>query len=270
MNPSSRLDDPKEELPIVYSGTMGQQLQPNALITTSTLAESLASAESAKRKRAKFSCQTCHRRKVKCDISAKNEQLSEVTDFASMGSFVPCTNCKSSGNTCQVFERKKLYNTKKKRSLSSQPMMDDLPARNPSMSEPPYTASTDHVTLKLAKVLGEQIPRYVLQRSQPNKLFLNDYLQLIDTKALINEHIRFGAIAQIKSQQIPPIEICWQLIERFFLKLNYRLPIVNKRAFLERNSDLKSPPSLLLLLTILFAGARDMDAEKMNIEQRKQ
>jgi hypothetical protein len=54
---------------------------------------------------------------------------------------------------------------------------------------------------------------------------------------------------------LPDEETCWSYINNFFEYINPQMPIIDKTNFFETYSDLKNPPSLLLLYSVLFVGA---------------
>lgn len=54
---------------------------------------------------------------------------------------------------------------------------------------------------------------------------------------------------------LPDENTCWRYINNFFEYINPQLPIVDKKNFYETYTDLTKPPSLLLLYSVLFAGA---------------
>jgi hypothetical protein len=55
---------------------------------------------------------------------------------------------------------------------------------------------------------------------------------------------------------LPPREIRDALVDSYFKWIYPYLPVVNKRQFMKQYNDPKNPPPLLLLQSVLFAGAR--------------
>ncbi|KAG7820446.1 hypothetical protein KL928_001883 [Ogataea angusta] len=225
----------------------------------------------SRRPRAKFSCQSCHNRKVRCDISVKNDNLSNAS------SFVPCTNCKLNGTTCQVFERKKMYDTRRKRQQSAQDLLrsangkgsSDLQKNAEFAPEIFLAANLDSIALKAQNLSDSRLSKIVTHKLCPDPVFLDDYYRTTGPDLIVSEQTRFDRLKS-ETLKVPPLEVCWLLIERFFDKLNYQLPIVNREAFYEQNQNLRTPSSALLLLAILFAGSRDIDTDQWSPAQLQQ
>ncbi|KAG7930256.1 uncharacterized protein OGAPODRAFT_74425 [Ogataea polymorpha] len=222
----------------------------------------------SRRPRAKFSCQNCHNRKVRCDISVKNDNLSSAT------SFIPCTNCKLNGTTCQAFERKKMYDTKRKKQQSTQNLLGSASGKGSSdmqqnaelASELFLAANLDSITVKPYNLSDNRLSKLVTHKLCPDPIFLDDYYGTASPNVLVREQPRLDRI-KTDALKVPPLEVCWLLIDRFFDKLNYQLPIVNRKAFYEQNQNLRTPSSVLLLLAILFAGSRDIDSDQWSPAQ---
>ncbi|KAG7698726.1 hypothetical protein KL930_001504 [Ogataea haglerorum] len=254
-----------------YSVNAGQQnLQPytySPLVDPSLQRRS----SSSRRPRAKFSCQNCHNRKVRCDISVKNDNLSDAT------SLVPCTNCKLNGTACQAFERKKMYDTKRKRQQSAQGLLrstsgkgaSDLQKNAEFAPEIFLAANLDSIALKPHNSSDNRLSKIVTRKLCPDPIFLDDYYGRTSPNVIASEQIRLDGIKS-DTLKVPPLEVCWLLIDRFFDKLNYQLPIVNREAFYEQNQNLRTPSSALLLLAILFAGSRDIDSDRWSPAQLQQ
>lgn len=58
---------------------------------------------------------------------------------------------------------------------------------------------------------------------------------------------------------LPNLNVCWKWIDAFFTKRLCQLPILVERKFREEYKDLTNPPSLLLLHSILYCGAKYYD-----------
>lgn len=67
---------------------------------------------------------------------------------------------------------------------------------------------------------------------------------------------------------IPDEETCWRFIDNFFEYINPQLPIIDKTNFYETYTDLRNPPSLLLLNSVLFVGAWHTNSESENPEEQ--
>lgn len=69
---------------------------------------------------------------------------------------------------------------------------------------------------------------------------------------------------------LPDEETCWKCIRNFFEYINPQLPIVDKQWFYKNYADLRRPPSLLLLYSILFIGAWHANSEDDDIEKQNE
>ena len=67
---------------------------------------------------------------------------------------------------------------------------------------------------------------------------------------------------------LPDEKTCWRYINDFFEYINPQFPIVDKQNFYETYSDLTRPPSLLLLYSILFAGAWHANSDYTDTNQQ--
>ncbi|KAM3079799.1 Transcriptional activator of fatty acid utilization [Clarireedia jacksonii] len=56
--------------------------------------------------------------------------------------------------------------------------------------------------------------------------------------------------------ELPPRDLCDQLIEAYFKWVAPLVPIINRTIFLQRWNDSRNPPSLLLMQALLLAGSR--------------
>jgi hypothetical protein len=56
--------------------------------------------------------------------------------------------------------------------------------------------------------------------------------------------------------ELPPRDLCDELIEAYFKWVAPVVPIINKTIFLQRWNDLENPPPLLLMQAVLLAGSR--------------
>ncbi|PQE05936.1 cutinase transcription factor 1 alpha protein [Rutstroemia sp. NJR-2017a BBW] len=63
--------------------------------------------------------------------------------------------------------------------------------------------------------------------------------------------------------ELPPRDLCDELIEAYFKWVAPVVPIINRTMFLQRWNDLKNPPPLLLMQAVLLAGSRVCTTSKL-------
>ncbi|PQE31785.1 cutinase transcription factor 1 alpha protein [Rutstroemia sp. NJR-2017a WRK4] len=63
--------------------------------------------------------------------------------------------------------------------------------------------------------------------------------------------------------ELPPRDLCDELVEAYFKWVAPVVPIINRTMFLQRWNDLKNPPPLLLMQAVLLAGSRVCTTSKL-------
>ncbi|KAG0689901.1 Set1/Ash2 histone methyltransferase complex subunit ASH2 [Pichia californica] len=82
------------------------------------------------------------------------------------------------------------------------------------------------------------------------------------------DQIEYKILEDMGCLTLPDEKTCWECIDNFFEFINPQLPIIDKTNFYETYSDLRNPPSLLLLYSVLFVGAWHANSESENPEEQ--
>ncbi|KAH3666110.1 hypothetical protein OGAPHI_004299 [Ogataea philodendri] len=220
--------------------------------------------------RASKVCVYCHDRKVRCNVSVKPEGQ-------------PCTNCNESGTECVIYKRKKRVCRKKSDLLHPDKfwLYSGFEQDLPEFVEPSLQKESLHVnTIKLDPnvVLKKNFGSLLrIEHSLFNSNFscINDIVEdlILDSEAQgRNRSYRldeydFQMLNMYGCFNLPDERTCWTFINNFFLILNPQLPIIDKNQFYEDYKDLRNPPSLLLLYSVLYVGARHSDTVNTSKEE---
>lgn len=76
--------------------------------------------------------------------------------------------------------------------------------------------------------------------------------------------LEINILNQREAFDLPPQQICGDLVGIFFQWISPVLPVVNKNEFLRRYHDPEDPPSILLLQAIFMAASRFYPHEGLN------
>lgn len=78
----------------------------------------------------------------------------------------------------------------------------------------------------------------------------------------------YKILEEVGCFSIPDEETCWKFIHNYFEYINPQLPLIDKTNFYETYADLRNPPSLLLLNSVLFVGAWHTNSESESSEEQ--
>ncbi|KAH7037191.1 fungal-specific transcription factor domain-containing protein [Microdochium trichocladiopsis] len=274
---------------------------------TTPVAESKSARTSAahttyrRRQRAAQACETCHARKVRCDVSMLG---------------VPCTNCAAFRVECQVPQRNALFAA----NVNSSSIAG--PRRLESVIAPKVPAQTSTQAPTTLYHMSEQGPMPALTEEQAqdqtiaatmlrdlmNKteftvpdLGETDQVTFLGESASVNWIIRdhnhplhypmaarFGQLGaagprrldslemdildQRGAFRLPPKPIRDELVAAFFKWVHPLVPAINKTQFMRDYEDPSKSTSLFLLQTIMLAGSRVCRHPRVsgNVDSQKQ
>ncbi|ODV82640.1 hypothetical protein CANARDRAFT_123100 [[Candida] arabinofermentans NRRL YB-2248] len=228
-----------------------------------------------KRRRSTNACSTCHKRKVRCDASIR----------AQMGQ-KKCTNCFEFGIECIVSDGASSKRGNGSRSSSKKPSQIQQQPDNDSLTQiekgfaQPLVGSIPEISKS-----GIQLDPKNISISYPRTSVATEYFDRLSPlniiKLAVPEYIEFKNTGE--SQPLPPHivdmltvagcfdlpdeHLCHLLIEQYFETYDVNHMFMNKIQFLKDNADLRKPRSLLLLLSVLFAGSKGMSMATWDAEQ---
>ncbi|KXJ93781.1 fungal-specific transcription factor domain-domain-containing protein [Microdochium bolleyi] len=276
--------------------------------TSSTNSKPSANAQAPtiyrRRQRAAQACETCHTRKVRCDVSTLG---------------LPCTNCAAFRIDCRIAQRNVMFSSATNAGL-------DSASRRADAIRPAEGTDTAH--LQTAKEpptglyhMSEQgpMPSLTVEQAQDESIAANMLTDLLNKTQfmvpaleepgqvtflgesasvnwLIRDHnhplhfpmapgyVQVGAgtkrldslemdiLHQRSAFRLPPKDIRDELIAAFFQWVHPIVPAINKREFMEEYEDSSKSTSLFLLQTIMLAGSRVCKHPKVagNIEAQRQ
>ncbi|GMG22151.1 unnamed protein product [Ambrosiozyma monospora] len=181
-----------------------------------------------KRQRSSGACLECRRRKVKCDAAERG---------------LPCSKCEEFGWVCKMISRK---NKKLKNSSESKEDQDNSPI---TVDSEKYLAQ---------KINYDQFIQYI--RMKPVDLQVRCAYPSYYSKDLTYRDVvspeRLIMLKQCECFTLPNAADCKKYIDSYFKSWNSVYPILSRSYFANRFSDLSLPPSLPLLLSILYVGCR--------------
>ncbi|ODV86643.1 hypothetical protein CANARDRAFT_27070 [[Candida] arabinofermentans NRRL YB-2248] len=143
----------------------------------------------------------------------------------------------------------------------------------PDFITPNYQNELPHISaIKLdpqvvLKTNFESLVRKEYLISNNSAAFMNEIIdELIEenkaknrTRAYNLDEYDFQMLNLFGCFSIPNHETSWKYIHNYFEILNPQFPIIDKKKFYEDYKDLNNPPSLLLLFSVLYVGARHSD-----------
>lgn len=223
-----------------------------------------------KRSRSSKACTRCHDKKIKCDVSTLN----------------PCSNCAISRSDCIIYERKKRakaashtvsesYKEKEKLLLNDDNLNDMSDSENLSPTTPfhgsflkpnaqqkyPHLSHTYLNPNVLFKENMKQLMKVALNgdNNPTMKSIFDNSVDMITenkrTRSYNLDQMDFDVLNLFGCLTIPDDETCWKYIDSFFTSFNTQYPIIDKRRFYHDYKDIRNPPSLLLLNSILYLGS---------------
>lgn len=220
------------------------------------------------RPRSRRACFTCRERKVKCDA--------DLTFPAK------CTNCVQFGiPECVIPDGKRKRRSSSRASLEIEapfhyepkPEVERDISVSSHTSEGCVTGKTDDGSpLSEIQILpADCFPKPNLRAVQ-SMLLTEDALGLFKDATehyvldMASRHPPEPKPTSVTTQvlqlcgcfSLPSEELCWKYIDCFFRYHNSMVPLVIRKNFMKDYKDLRHPPSLLLLETILYSGATVM------------
>ncbi|GME77045.1 unnamed protein product [Ambrosiozyma monospora] len=236
-----------------------------------------------KRPRAQRACKTCHQRKVKCNLEQTYPER--------------CTNCVQFNIAeCVVPEIKKKIKTPLPPDATAtrdpSPRNAQLANRNegksnlkqtqhlsnhiPDDDEFPFLCGIKLVPEKvIPKVRAKVLRDFVCSTTSSD--FLKSTAEDMITNVMRMKHIERTPVSSFDMSilkysgafNLPDEPLCWQYINCYFEKLHPENPVLSKAAFMRDYKDLRNPPSILLLQSVIFAGARHLDDPSWTAEDRE-
>ncbi|GMG35090.1 unnamed protein product [Ambrosiozyma monospora] len=231
-----------------------------------------------KRERSHRACDTCHKRKVRCDLIYKNYPLEK------------CTNCQEFGVDCVVSERKRrrtkkeMFQARKflenKLSNLKQPEQKeeqkDTQNQAPIQKQKQSTQEVRHLSespLIQANDIEYNQESIKDTGDAPIKLEFNRVLHCEKQTVTTDSPSSTSTLpASISKQTLTSLTItncftlpskskCELYLDTFWENFNSVYPFLSFAAFNDIKSQLQSPKSLVLLRCMLFAGAKSLDVK---------
>ncbi|KAH3668663.1 hypothetical protein OGAPHI_002417 [Ogataea philodendri] len=224
-----------------------------------------------KKHRSARACLVCRERKVKCDVTVTYPDK--------------CSNCVHFDIDCVLPEPKKRVVPKvnkikaetHKRSTDGKHETPDFVSRDPHEEFPElYTRSLDPGKMLRREVSVSSTVEYF----GPPSFLQNAVKEYIDTKRKANQvklfhlnEVDFKYLDNLGCFCLPDQDLFELYINTYFETLHVQFPILNKYEFLRDYLTLENPKSLLLLQSVLFAGAKmyrklDWSSEDYDRQQR--
>ena len=231
-----------------------------------------------KKERGSRACLVCRKRKVKCDA---NECFPNR-----------CSNCVQFNiKDCVIPQPKKRKSKKIEELLKTNSFVQLVESEKVNQEEGDNISTTSSVTSEN----NTKYPEYVeidIQRKYPElssmklnpdeilghdvKLFggstdsvdwccpftedvISEYVEKDlknSSSVIIIDDLDYRYLIDAGCFRLPSEEICWTFIDCFFSNRLCQFPIIFEREFREKYKDLKHPPSLLLLQSIIYSGAK--------------
>lgn len=200
-----------------------------------------------KSKRSRKACVVCHQKKIKCDLDFK---LPEE----------PCSNCQELNTNCKLYIRKPRI--KKYQIVENMKLLLDrsnFESMN-SIKVDPMNVFNRHILnnedYKLNTLFNFGID--ALRINNKNIELINAFSDNFQEK---KDYQRFDLLLFNKPDMeylsyvgcfsLPSIDLCQVYIKDFFDIVHVKFPFIDKSKFFEEHIDLKNPPSLLLIQSIL-------------------
>lgn len=242
--------------------------------------ETNVSTKKSKYDRSARACLVCRNRKVKCDALLCRPNR--------------CTNCVEFNiKECIIPELKKRRSKKIEELLKSDENVQLLTDTDDKSKEertenryPEYVGPSlqekypemNHITLDPRNTLKFNVKSIIDNTesvdwcgSFPREVLLQYMEENVNLKSPVTiDSTDYDSLIEAGCFKLPPIDQCWKWINAFFKKRSYQYPVILEKQFREEYKDLTNPPSLLLLQSILYAGARYYDEEEWDLAQHKQ
>ncbi|CDK27985.1 unnamed protein product [Kuraishia capsulata CBS 1993] len=227
-----------------------------------------------RRPRSSRACEICHTRKVRCDATVR----------------MPCTNCVTFGCECKIHELKRRKPSKEKSESVSDESEGETTKRakvernaREVFSDPNKTLDENIKSIMSAREVA-LTGLYPEQLGSASKSFFGHsaYINVLlgqgktpgstlEQLPEVSGELKFSlsrlgetelTILKLRGAFLLPEEsLCWEMIEKYFDNIDPVLPLINRSKFMREYKDLKNPPSLLLLQTVLLCGSKAMDPE---------
>ncbi|GME82283.1 unnamed protein product [Ambrosiozyma monospora] len=229
-----------------------------------------------KRERSHRACDTCHKRKVRCDLIYKNYPAEK------------CTNCQEFGVDCVVSERKRRRTKKEmhqarkllgmksyqlgklnqqepegslnQASVQTQKQKPSTQGvRHPSESPPIHANNIESDQKSINNTDDAPIeldPNIVLNREKP-KVSTTSPSSRFSAGGISKQTL--ASLTVTNCFKLPSKSKCELYLDKFLENFNSVYPCLSFTAFNQFRSQLQNPKSLVLLRCMLFAGAKSLD-----------
>lgn len=238
-----------------------------------------------KRNRSSRACIVCRQRKVKCDaVKCYPKKCSNCVQFNIKNCVIPAPKKRKSKKL------EELLKVNPDVELSNE--NDGDIEMNSQIFKSDMDIYPECVELDLQEKYPEMMSIYLDPKTALNQDLkkIEKYAESIDwfggfPKKLLSSYIKehaknHGAPITIDNIDydyllrsgcfyLPPADDCWKYINSFFNFRFKKFPVLFEKHFREDYKDLKNPPSLLLLQSILYSGARFYDEPSWNDDQRR-
>ncbi|GMG38842.1 unnamed protein product [Ambrosiozyma monospora] len=221
-----------------------------------------------KRERSTRACLVCRQRKVKCDAVERHpDRCTNCVQFNIQECIIPVPRKRKSRKIKEVLDSLNNNNSKKQKlefddleeSLNqSVPdfVSEDLQTQFPFLSEltlDPKVVLNPHIDTSLIQEYIGHTAATPLMKQMVMDYFGNRHATFSSFRMDI---IQFRYLRSLGCFNLPNEDLCKKYIETYFEEGNPQYPILNRELFAKDFADLRNPPSLLLLQSVLYAGAR--------------
>lgn len=241
--------------------------------------------EKLKKEKTSRACYVCRQRKVKCDAAKTHpERCSNCVQFNIQNCVIPEPKKRKSKKIAEIMRDNKF--------LEMRSTTEESNTFSSSSESPPHAHV--HYPSFVVPNLQKKYPEMKQIELSPSLLMqgidsfaknaenadwncpytedvINTYIQqnlTASTSIVTIDQTDYDHIVSAGCLNLPREEICWKWINCFFANRQHQLPIILKKKFVEDYKDLRNPPSLLLLQSMLYAGARFYTEKEWTKEQK--
>ncbi|ODV87330.1 hypothetical protein CANARDRAFT_5877 [[Candida] arabinofermentans NRRL YB-2248] len=247
-----------------------------------TSGSSASESNHTKKTRSSIACTFCRYRKVKCDVNIQNPELSTKILDEEIRPSVPCSFCIKHKMDCLVPESKRRKFTKEEPPVAKQ--STGTPSENdsdhtflyprtinlPQHIKVPSMEMLSSISIDISTFNAKPPAARDTRNNSSNEVVSPSLIDRVRQKIDVAEkvlplssddlgHMSYKMIDGAGCLLLPQEDICWIYINAYFDHFHAKVPVVNKTAFYRDYSNVREPPSLLLLHCVILLGAIHYD-----------
>lgn len=238
----------------------------------------------SKHDRSSRACLVCRQRKVKCDaLECYPDKCTNCVQFNIKNCFLPAPKKRKSKKIEELLKTNlSLQNSPNSSDLSGDATFLNISTDGPYPSFVGEDIQRKHPDLAEIQLDPARVLKYIPGSVERNADFTDWIRPFMGTvlKSFLSEHsnnptgytkinaTEYSHLVQSGCFLLPAPDVCWKWINAFFTTRLCQYPILIESTFREEYKDLTNPPSLLLLHSIIYCGAKYYDDPSWSTAER--